>query len=146
MQALVGGHTAATINLAAQILMVAALFVGYYYARKRKIRPHHANIQTTVVLLNLLFILLIMGVTFWDMVKAGEDFGRMPNTWVIIHVVLGIVAELSGIYLVLRMRTNLIPASLRIKNFKLQMQLTLALWTLVALLGLAIYGAFYFGG
>jgi plastocyanin len=48
-----------------------------------------------------------------------------------------------ALYLVLRMRTQLIPERFRIKNIKLAMRTTLALWTVLVLLGVGIYGERY---
>lgn len=145
MQFLMPGQVASNLNLIAQIVMLIALYVGAYYARKQKIRPHHANIQTTVVIVNLFFIVFMMGITAYRILASGRPLTDHPTPFVIIHLILGIVAELLGIYLVLRMRTQLIPPSLRVKNFKRLMQFTLGLWTVAALLGLVIYGSFYLG-
>ncbi|MBI1802561.1 MAG: anti-sigma factor [Chloroflexi bacterium] len=61
------------------------------------------------------------------------------------HGVLGIIAELMGIYLILRMRTQWLPARLRVRNFKRFMRLTLGLWTAIVVLGLGIYYFRYLG-
>jgi uncharacterized membrane protein YozB (DUF420 family) len=145
MQFLIDSRLASNINLLAQIAMLVALYVGYYYAKKKKFRPQHANIQTTVVIVNLFFILLIMAVTFYQFVSSGPDVAEHPGPFIVIHVILGIVAEILGIYLVLRMRTKIIPPALKVKNFKLLMQMTLGLWTAAVLFGLIVYASYYLG-
>lgn len=139
MQAILGTRMSADLNLIAQIIILAGLYLGYYFARRKKIRPHHANVQTTMVLVNLLLILFVMATSFYNFVILGGTTGGAVAQSMIVHAFLGLVAELSGIYLILRMRTKVIPPNLRIKNFKRLMQFTLALWTVVVLLGLAIY-------
>jgi plastocyanin len=59
------------------------------------------------------------------------------------HAALGVVAEIVALYLILRMRTSLIPKSLRIGNVKAVMRGTLALWTLLVVLGIGIYAERY---
>ncbi len=145
MQYLIDSQLASTINLVAQIALLVSLYVGAYYARQRKIRPQHANIQTAVVIINLFLIFFIMAITLYQIFASGKSLTEHPNPFVLLHVIMGLIAELSGIYLVLRMRTKLIPPALRIKNFKRQMQLTLGLWTATAIVGLIIYAAFYWG-
>lgn len=139
MQAILGTRLSADINLIAQILMLTALWIGFYFAHKHKIRPHHANIQTTVVIVNLFFIFFIMVTSFYNFVILGGTTSGTIAYLMMFHALLGLIAEISGIYLVLRMRTQLIPPRFKVKNFKLQMRLTLTLWTFVVLLGFGIY-------
>jgi uncharacterized membrane protein len=49
MQTLLGLRPAADINLVAQILMLAGLWAGFYFARTGHI-TRHKNTQTAVVL------------------------------------------------------------------------------------------------
>jgi len=58
MQALLGTRLSADINLVAQLLILIGLWVGFYFARTRQI-PKHRNTQTTMVLVNLVFIALV---------------------------------------------------------------------------------------
>lgn len=145
MQSIIGYQSASLLNLVAQIGMLITLYIGYYFARKKKIRPLHANFQTTVVLLNLFFIFSIMAVSAYDVFKSGEPLTKFPNPVVVLHILLGIASELSGLYLVIRMRTSWLPPNLRVKNFKRMMRYTLGLWTVTVLFGLVIYAAYYLG-
>ena len=138
MQELVGTRTAADINLAAQVLILAGLLVGFWLARKKRF-GHHANVQTTMVLTNLVLIAVIMATSFYDYVIAGETTTGRVAQWMILHGIVGALAELMGLYLILRMRTKVIPKRFRVRNIKLAMRATLALWTALVALGLGIY-------
>lgn len=125
----------ANLNLIAQLLMIAGLWTGFYFARTRQINKH-MNMQTTVVIANIFFIAFIMLANFSAFLKpSGSPLSQLA----MIHGSLGLIAEITGIYLVLRMRTNWIPKNLRVKNFKLVMRATIGLWTLIIALGLGIY-------
>ncbi len=140
MQAILGTRTSADINLVAQLLLLSALWVGFYFAHTHQI-PKHRNVQTTVVLANVFFIAFIMVTSFYSYVILGGTTSGTVAVLMIIHGTLGLIAELTGIYLVLRMRTQIIPPRFRVRNFKLVMRSLLGLWTAVVLLGL---GIFYF--
>ena len=138
MQALLGTRLAADINLLAQILLLVGLWIGFYYARTRRI-PKHANMQTAMVMANLLFVFFVMIPSFYQYVILGGTTGGVVAQLMLLHGVLGLIAELSGVYLVLRMRTALIPPRLRIRDFKLVMRATLGLWTIIFVLGIGVY-------
>jgi plastocyanin/uncharacterized membrane protein YozB (DUF420 family) len=142
MTSLLGARAAADINLAAQILLLAGLILGFVYARQKQF-DRHAIVQTAMVLINLVFIALFMVPSFYSYVVAGESTTGTVAQLMIGHGLLGVVVEIVAIYLILRMRTNLIPRGLRIGNFKAAMRATLALWTVLVLLGLGIYGTRY---
>ncbi len=137
MQAILGTRGAANVNLVAEILILIGLYIGFYYARKRKFRPQHANIQTTMVLLNLVLILSIMVPSFYNFVILGGTTTGIVGTLMIIHAILGTIAEGVGLYLVFTERFRIIPK--RIRKLKPVMRSLLALWTLVVLLGVGIY-------
>ncbi len=132
----------ADLNLGAQILMIVSLWIGFYFARTRQI-PRHRNMQTTIVVVNLFFIAFVMITSFYAFVIAGGATGGVVAQLMIVHGLLGLLAELTGIYLVLRMRTQLIPPRWRVRNFKLVMRMTLGLWSLIVVLGLGIYAYRY---
>jgi len=52
---------------------------------------------------------------------------------------LGVVAQVAGVYLILRMRTGFIPPRFRVRDFRRMMRWTLTLWTAVFVLGIGIY-------
>jgi hypothetical protein len=53
------------------------------------------------------------------------------------------LAELGGLYVLLAVGTSLLPARLRIRNYKLWMRTVLALWWVVLVLGVATYARWY---
>ena len=134
----IGTRLSADINLGAQLAMLAGLWVGFYFAHTGRIRKHR-NTQTTMVLTNLVFIFLFMGWSFWNFVIAGGTTGGIIARLMMAHGILGILAEGSGIYLILRMRTQVIPPRFRVSNFKPVMQTTLGLWTILVLMGVGVY-------
>jgi len=144
LQALLGTRLSADINLAAQILILIGLWAGFYFARRGQI-PWHQNMQTSMVLVNLLFIAFVMITSFYNFVILGGATGGITASLMIAHGILGLVAEATGIYLILRMRSQVIPPRLRVSNFKLLMRMTLGLWTIVVVLGLGIYYYRYIG-
>jgi uncharacterized membrane protein YozB (DUF420 family) len=60
-----------------------------------------------------------------------------------IHAVLGITAELLGLYIVIVAGTNVLPHWLRFKQWKLWMRTELVLWTIVVVSGVGTYFAWY---
>jgi hypothetical protein len=80
-----------------------------------------------------------MFATFYSFVIAGgNNRGTLPQL-MMLHGLLGMIAEITGIYLILRMRTKIIPPRFRVRNFKLVMRTLITLWTLIVILGLGIY-------
>lgn len=136
--------TAANLNLAVQLLMGVALLGGMLLARRKRFRAH-AICQSAVVLLNLIPIAGYMlpvfrrGVLPKGSTVFADSFYAIPAA----HAALGTVAELLGLYIILRAGTNLLPPALRFKNYKRWMRTELALWWLVIALGIATYLVWY---
>ncbi|MGH2558691.1 MAG: plastocyanin/azurin family copper-binding protein [Thermomicrobiales bacterium] len=141
MQSLFGTRTTADINLILQIMLLVGLWIGFVLARRGKIggTTGHANVQTSMVLANLVLIAVAMGTSFYSYVIEGGSTGNSVARWMMVHGILGTVAEVTGIYLILRMRTKLIPKRFRVRNFKRYMRATLGLWTVLVALGVVIY-------
>ena len=142
MQAFLGTRTAADINLVAQVLLLAGLLIGFALARRKRFRQH-GNVQTAMVLLNLFLIAFAMTPSFFNYVVEGGTTTGTVATLMIVHGVLGLAVEVVAIYLILRMRTKLIPERFRVRNIKLVMRATLAMWSVLVLLGLGVYGERY---
>lgn len=138
MQALLGTRTAADINLVLQLLILAGLIAGFYLARRKRF-DQHANMQTAMVLANLVLIAAVMATSFYAYIIAGGTTTGPVAQLMIGHAALGVVVELVALYLILRMRTQIIPSSLRVRNIKAVMRATLAMWTLLVVLGVGIY-------
>jgi uncharacterized membrane protein YozB (DUF420 family) len=92
-------------------------------------------------LLNLILIGLIMLPSFRLGVLPGlpERLGQAYYSISTLHAVAGSIAQLLGLYVVLRAGTHLLPEALRFENYKVWMRAALALWWAVILLGLATY-------
>jgi uncharacterized membrane protein YozB (DUF420 family) len=134
----------ADVNLVVQLLMAGALVAGVALARRKRYRAH-GICQTTVLLLNLLMIGLVMWPSFERQVNP-----RLPKLLhkgyyaaPMIHAALGITAELLGLYIVLVAGTDVLPAWLRFRNWKLWMRTELAVWFVVVISGLWTYYAWY---
>jgi uncharacterized membrane protein YozB (DUF420 family) len=139
-----GATFAADLNLVVQIIMGAALIAGFILAKQKHYRAH-GICQTTVLLLNLLMIGLVMWPTFRQ--QANPTLPRVLHKWYYaapaIHGVLGIAAELLGLYIVIVAGTNVLPQWLRFKQWKRWMRTELVLWSIVLLSGIATYYAWY---
>ena len=142
MQAIFGTRTAADFNLVLQLLLLVGLLAGFALARRKQF-DQHANVQTMMVLINLLLIISIMIPSFTNYVIAsGTTTGQVAHL-MMVHGGLGIIVEIVALYLILRMRTPLVPKQFRIRNIKLVMRITLALWSVLVLLGFWIYAERY---
>ena len=141
-------HTGATfgadLNLVVQLIMGLALLAGAFLARQKRYRGH-GICQTTVLLLNLVMIGLVMWPSFQQQVKPA--LSKVLHKWyyeaAAIHAVLGMTAELLGLYIVMVAGTNILPQRLRFNHWKWWMRTELALWAIVLLTGVGTYCAWY---
>ena len=105
-----GAPFGADLNLVVQLIMGSALIAGTRLARHKRYKAH-GICQTTVLLLNLLMIGLVMAPSFQRQVKPA--LSKVLHKWyyevAAIHGVLGIMAELLGLYIVIVAGTNVLP-------------------------------------
>ena len=138
-----GATFGADLNLVV-LLMGIALIAGALLAKQKRYRAH-GICQTTLLLLNLLMIGLVMGPSFQQQVRPA--LSKFPHKWhyqvAAMHGVLGIVAELLGLYIVIVAGTNVLPQWLRFKHWKWWMRTELLLWAIVLLGGVWTYCAWY---
>jgi uncharacterized membrane protein YozB (DUF420 family) len=122
--------------------MGLALIAGVLLAKQKRYTAH-GICQTTVLLLNLLMIGLVMWPSFQQQVKPA--LSKVLHKWyyeaATIHALLGIAAELLGLYIVIVAGTNLLPRRLRFKRWKLWMRTELVLWAIVLVSGVGTYCA-----
>ncbi len=139
-----GATFEADANLVVQLLMAAALVAGVVLARRKRYRAH-GICQTTVLLLNLLMIGLVMWPSFRRQVNPSlpKLLHKAYYAAPMIHAALGITAELLGLYVVLVAGTDVLPAWLRFRNWKLWMRTELVLWFVVVISGLWTYYSWY---
>ena len=139
-----GATFAADINLVVQLIMGAALITGLVLAKQKRYQAH-GICQTTVLLLNLLMIGLVMWPSFQQQVRPAVS--KILHKWyyeaATIHALLGIAAELLGLYIVIVAGTNVLPQWLRFKDWKLWMRTELVLWAIVLVSGVGTYCAWY---
>ena len=134
-----------TANLVAQLLMGAALLVGMMLARRKRFRAH-GICQSAVMLLNLIPIALFMLPVFRRGVMPSLSAKTLADPFFAFstaHAALGTLAELLGLYIILRAGTNLLPQALRFENYKLWMRTALVLWWVVIGLGLCTFWVWY---
>jgi len=126
------------------VAMGIALTFGAWLARRGWYRSH-AWCQSLIVLLNLVVIAVVMVPSFNTRVRPRipEKLGHSFYTLATTHAVFASIAELAALYLMLAAGTNILPAQLRLSNLKVGMRITLALWWLAFLLGLATYLRWY---
>jgi plastocyanin len=134
----------AGIILLAELGMAAALTVGMFLARAGKYRAH-GRMQSTVLLLNLVVIGSVMAPSFRRQVFAHLSSGGRDAYYTvpIIHAAFGTVVELLGLYVLLVAGTNVVPMSLRFRNYKVWMRTTLTLWWAVVAFGAGVYYVWY---
>lgn len=139
-----GAPFGADLNLVVQLIMGLALIAGFLLA-KQKHYTAHGICQTAVLLLNLPMIGLVMWPSFQQQVKPV--LSKVLHKWyyeaATIHALLGIAAELLGLYIVIAAGTNLLPRRLRFKRWKLWMCTELVLWAIVLVSGVGTYCAWY---
>ena len=139
-----GATFGADLNLVVQLIMGVALLAGALLAKHKRYRPH-GICQTTVLLLNVLMIALVMWPSFQQQVKP--TLSKVHHKWyyevAIMHAVLGVTAELLGLYIVIVAGTKLLPRRLRFNNWKWWMRTELVLWMIVLLSGVGTYCAWY---
>lgn len=144
-----GASLGADIALLAYILvLIPAMLLGFVFARRKMFVPHHKFVMTGIVTVNWILIITIMAVSYSDSVAPNladnsSDFSLILPT---IHLITGGLAQLLATYLALRMWfEKSLPDWIKVKNIKLYMRLTLALWLITALLGIGIYARWYLG-
>jgi uncharacterized membrane protein YozB (DUF420 family) len=139
-----GATFKADLNLVVQVVMGGALICGGVLARRKRYTAH-GICQTTVLLLNLLMIALVMWPSFQQQVRPALP--KVLHRWYYaapaIHGILGITAEVVGLYIVIVAGTNVLPEWLCFKDWKRWMRTELMLWVFVLLTGVGTYVAWY---
>jgi uncharacterized membrane protein YozB (DUF420 family) len=139
-----GATFEADLNLVVQLVMGGALIAGTFLARRKHYRAH-GICQTAVLLLNLLMIGLVMLPSFQQQVRPAlsKVFHKWYYEAAAIHALLGLTAELLGLYIVMVAGTSVLPHWMRFDHWKLWMRAELVLWVIVLLSGVGTYCAWY---
>jgi hypothetical protein len=132
----------ADINLILQIVILVVLTIGAFQARRGRIDAHHA-LMTAAVVVNAVAIIAIMNPAFFRVLPfALRNPGARGPTVMWPHAALGAVAELMGVYLVIRLKLDPARAS-DLGGLRRVMVVTLLLWTAALVAGIAMYFVWY---
>src|SRR5579862_2318135 len=139
-----GATFAADLNLVVQLVMALTLTTGAFLAKYKHYKAH-GICQTTVLLLNLVMIARVMWPSFQQQAKPAltKVFHKWYYGVATIHGILGMVAELLGLYIVIVASTNVLPLWLRFNNWKWWMRTELVLWAVVLVGGVGTYWVWY---
>lgn len=134
----------ADVNFLLQIVMGIALVAGTWLARAKRYKAHGVC-QSAVLILNLFLIASVMWPAFHQQVlpKIPARLNREHFAIATAHGVLGVLAEIFGLYIALVAGTNLLPRSWRIQQWKLWMRVELALWWIALAAGMATHFVWY---
>ena len=127
-----------------EVAMAVLLLAGAFVVRTGRVR-FHKYLQSAIVLVNLPIVLVWMVPRFVADILPGlpgeiaEPYYLVPT----LMLVVGAAAQALGLYILLVAGTNLVPARLRFRRYKLWMRTELLLWWSVVGLGLATYFVWY---
>jgi uncharacterized membrane protein YozB (DUF420 family) len=130
------------INLILQIVMFLIIAISLVYKNKMKFKIH-GGLMAIAVILNIASLLAVMGPSFSAgyeyFTTATSDLG-VQTIW--IHAILGAIALILGIFLVgaWTLRPSKVAACSRRKRI---MDVTVLLWLVSLIFGIASYIAFY---
>ena len=123
-----------------EIAMAVVLLVGMFVVRRGHVRIHRI-LQSSVILVNIPIVLIWMVPQYTKYVlpgipgEIGEPYYYAPT----LMLVVGLLAELLGIFIILVAATDWVPERYRFRRYKLWMRTELALWWGVVFAGLATY-------
>ena len=126
------------------ILLTAGLFsVGWQLARHKRYEAHRW-IQSVTAVINAAVVLGIMIQSFVIHILPGIPGKLLVGDYAVttIHAIVGAAGLLLGIFVVLR-ANQLVPHSLRFKNYKAFMRTSYVLYMLATLLGVIVYVEVY---
>lgn len=128
----------ADVNLILQIVLLATLSIGAFQARRGRINSHH-NLMTTAVVFNAVAIIAVMNPSFFRALPYSLRNPGAPGPTVMWpHIALGALAELTGAYLVIRLKLDPERAT-NLGSLKWVMVITLLLWVLALMGGITVY-------
>jgi uncharacterized membrane protein YozB (DUF420 family) len=126
------------------ILITAVLFtIGWQLARHKHYKAHRW-VQTVSASINALVVLSIMVRSYVVHILPGIPAKLLQGDYAVttIHAIIGVLSLFLGIFVVLR-GNNLVPKSMRFKNYKLFMRTAYVLYMLATLLGVLVYVEVY---
>lgn len=128
-------ETLAVANLIAQLLLIIAVFVAVYLAKRRRALSKHCIIMRVAVPLQIITIAGVMLPSMLGYIK-NESLGALFSTEILIHHTLGLVVVALWVYI------NLVFVGIMNKGRRrivVAMRLAFISWVLTFLLGLHMY-------
>lgn len=137
----------ADITLMVQAVVFLILLTGFTYARGKKFDTHGRIMATAVALSGITLVTWMIPTlidSFGILVKELATRGKFYSAAIVtvLHVALGSSAAALSLYIITRMSINL-PASIRVKNIRRLMRVTLVVWTATFLMGTYLYYSLY---
>jgi uncharacterized membrane protein YozB (DUF420 family) len=129
------------------ILITATLFtIGWRLAVKKKYEAHRW-VQTVAATLNAIVVLVAMVNVFIVYIVPGIPAKLFQGSYgaTTLHGLVGAIGLVLGVFIVLR-ANNLVPQSLRFKNYKMFMRTSYIIYILATLLGVVVYVMAYIIG
>ncbi len=139
-----GASLASDISLLAYIfLIVPSMLLGFRYAR-RQIFAVHQLVMTAIVLVNWILFAYLMVASYSAGVAPKVPAGLNEPVYLLpsVHLIIGLIAQIIATILVAQMWLGpLVP--FRLEPIRNWMRLTLTLWLITAVLGIATYVTWY---
>lgn len=129
------------LNLILQIVVIAILLAGAYYAKRKRNFNIHGKAMSVALVLNIVGMLFVMAPRLISSLSyLVSTVNQLPSMLTIIHPIFGGLAEILGLFAVATLR----PCGSKMgKNVRNLMIVTFALWVVAFLFGVSVYIAFY---
>ena len=131
------------LNLLTQVLTLLIIFLSLYYKKKGKIKLHGTTMGLAVILHSLTLV-LVMGPIFFqnfEFFSTVTSLGLVLSIW--LHAVLGAIALILGALLVVIWVVQDTKVATCYSRKRI-MDVTLLLWVISLIFGIATYVLFYF--
>lgn len=132
----------ATIDIIVQLIILAMLIAGFAFLRRKRGLTAHGILFAVATLLNLGAIVVRMVPAFLDEVQGVPIVMTASFALMMVHMVIGTVAEALALFIVARWAWNkFTPKGCYSKGFmgKGLMNTTFAAWLISLVIGLVLY-------
>ncbi|MEM2107694.1 MAG: hypothetical protein QXL10_00205 [Candidatus Bathyarchaeia archaeon] len=126
----------ATVSLILQVAALCLIFAGLELKRRKMLRQH-GLVMLAAVAMHTMLILAWMTPSFASLFTSSTNFADAFVVAILVHAFSGVAADALGVWLVAswRLRED-IQACFAKKGV---MRITIALWLIALLLGMALY-------
>ncbi len=123
------------LNMILQLIILATLLIGIYYVKRiKKNFVKHRLFMGGAIILNVVSIFLIMGSSFLVFLPYMiKEFYEITSFTTLIHGITGSLGIILGLVFLFK----------HPRNLRLWMKVTVTLWIIALLLGIAFYVNFY---